>query len=240
MATSYVPSAGLLAPPLHRLALALILSALAHLVALSAFTLGGDRRLPESDATAPPALSATLVGHGAEAQTGTPPPTSSHPGTTADIPPSPNAGVPPLPAASANAGDVDTAAPAAAVEATSAQAPAASRHIAARFIPVAELTRAPQLISYVDEKRWPRLPGVPAGSFRLMLSIGADGIVKQVLPDCDGDLCEAARIYTEIVSEWRFLPGEVLGTQVPSQLTLEFQVKGDSGFPGIDQLPPRQ
>lgn len=237
MATSYVPSAGLLAPPLHRLALAFILSALAHLLALSAFTLGGDRRLPDSDSRVHPALSATLVEHSAEAQTGTSSPPPSHPDTTTDIPPPLTAGDPPLPPPSANADDGDTAA---SVEATSPHAPAASRHIAARFIPVAELTRAPQLISYVDEKRWPRLPGIHAGSFRLQLSIGADGIVKQVQPNCDEDLCEAARIYTEIVSEWRFLPGEVLGTQVPSQLTLEFQVKGDSGFPGIDQLPPRQ
>ncbi|MBS0348518.1 MAG: hypothetical protein JSR69_18895 [Proteobacteria bacterium] len=237
MATSPVPSAGPLDTPFRRLGLALILSALAHLVALSAFTPGGDRRLPGNNAAA---LSATLVGRSAAAQNGTPPPAPSPPGTAADMPPAPPAGDAPRPGPAANVGEGDTAAPAAPTEATSPHVPAASRHIAARFIPVAELTRAPELISYVDEKRWPRLPGIHAGSFRLQLYIGADGVVKQVRPDCEEDLCEAARIYTEIVSEWRFLPGEVLGTQVPSQLTLEFQVKGDSGFPGIDQLPPRQ
>lgn len=105
---------------------------------------------------------------------------------------------------------------------------------------MAELTRPPELISYVNEKRWPRLPGVPAGSFRLEVSVGTDGLVKEVQPECEEALCEAARIYMAIVSDWRFLPGEVLGRQVPSQIVFEFQVKGDSNFPGIDQQPARQ
>ena len=222
--------------PSRRLGLALALSVLAHLGVLSAFTPAGAPRPPSHafGALLPP-LAATLVRHTPVLKTD----------ATATPPPPPADSMTPQRPALADTQEGTTAVSPtqdthAISESPPTQGPASSRLIPSRFIPVAELTRPPELISYVNERLWPRMPGIPPGSFRLELSIGANGHVQKVQPDCEGALCEAARIYADIVGQWLFLPGEVLGTQVPSLLILEFEVKGDSHFPDIDQHPPRQ
>lgn len=235
--TSVLPAGPPTRSSSRRIGPAFALSVVAHLLALSAFTPGGDRPSPENAlSTRLPPLSATLVQRDTSpaADMAAPRPSAASRPWPAPEPALADVAAPPEGSVSPSTDNLP------APEATRPPSPAASRHIPTRFIPIAELTRPPELISYVDERRWPSMPGVPAGKFRLKVSIGADGHVKKIQPDCEEALCEAAQIYTDIVGQWLFLPGEVLGTQVPSLLILEFQVKGDSSFPGIDQLPPRQ
>lgn len=102
---------------------------------------------------------------------------------------------------------------------------------------LSELTREPELLTPVDERNWPKLPGVAPGSFELELAIGTDGTVDLVVPHCDEPRCPAAEIYTQIVRQWHFQPGEILGQPTPSRLRLAFDV----GIAASDEpAQPRQ
>lgn len=102
--------------------------------------------------------------------------------------------------------------------------PAWPAEVPASYRRLSELTREPELLTPVDERNWPKLPGVTPGSFELELAIGTDGTVDLVVPHCDEALCPAAEIYTQIVRHWHFQPGEVLGQPAPSRLRLAFDV----------------
>ena len=92
------------------------------------------------------------------------------------------------------------------------------------YRPASQLSRGPALLTPPAEDTWPSLPDTPPGRFQLELAIGADGSVDRVVPLCDEPLCPAAGVYAELVSQWRFQPGDLAGQASPSRLRLEFEV----------------
>ena len=110
--------------------------------------------------------------------------------------------------------------------------------IPATYHPLADLSREPELVSEVDQDKWPSLPDTPAGTFQLELAVGADGSVNIVVPHCDPALCAAAQTYAGIVGRWHFQPAEIFGLPVPSRLRLEFEVGiAPAPRPSEDQAP---
>ncbi len=116
-----------------------------------------------------------------------------------------------------------------------ASQPDAPTGIPAGYLPLAGLSREPELVTDVPADVWPPLPDAPTGVFQLELAIGPDGAVDLVVPRCDPALCPAANTYAEIVRQWHFQPAEILGRPVPSRLKLEFEL-GDPAA-ASDQAP---
>lgn len=112
---------------------------------------------------------------------------------------------------------------------------AALAEIPAYYLPLASLTREPELLTEVSPDGWPLLPDSPTGVFRLELAINPDGHIDQVLTHCEPRLCPAAESYALVVRGWQFQPAEILGQAVPSRLTLEFEL-GDPP-PNTTQAP---
>lgn len=108
------------------------------------------------------------------------------------------------------------------------------------YRPASMLSRGPELLTPPDEDAWPSLPDTPPGRFQLELAISADGTVDRVVPLCELPLCPAAGVYAELVSHWRFQPGDLAGEASPSRLRLEFEVglPAEAGAP--DDQAPRQ
>jgi hypothetical protein len=53
-------------------------------------------------------------------------------------------------------------------------------------------------------------------------------------------LCPAAGVYAELVSHWRFQPGDLAGEASPSRLRLEFEVGLPAEADAADDQAPRQ
>jgi len=124
-------------------------------------------------------------------------------------------------------------------EAGEPAAPMPDDALPARYRPASQLSRGPELLTPPAEDAWPSLPDTPPGRFQLELAISADGSVDRVVPLCEAPLCPAAGVYAELVSHWRFQPGDLAGEASPSRLRLEFEV----GLPpdaGTDDQAPRQ
>ena len=80
----------------------------------------------------------------------------------------------------------------------------------------------------------------PPGRFQLELAISADGTVDRIVPLCEAQLCPAAGVYAELVSHWRFQPGDLAGEASPSRLRLEFEVGLPAEADAADDQAPRQ
>ncbi len=106
------------------------------------------------------------------------------------------------------------------------------------YRPASQLSRGPALLTPPAEDAWPSLPDTPPGRFQLELAIGADGSVDRVVPICDEAMCPAAGVYAELVSQWRFQPGDLEGQASPSRLRLEFEVgpPAEAGAPDDQAL----
>jgi hypothetical protein len=102
------------------------------------------------------------------------------------------------------------------------------------------LSRGPELLTPPDEDAWPSLPDTPPGRFQLELAISAEGTVDRVVPLCEAPLCPAAGVYAELVSHWRFQPGDLAGEASPSRLRLEFEVGLPPEADAADDQAPRQ
>lgn len=204
--------------PLRLLGLALVLSVIAHVLVVSLLARPGtDRTSGHGSASAPlvarlanpPRPAARLATPPApHASHATPRPAPSHPEPAPDAPTTttPTTGQPDAPA-----------------------------EIPASYLPLAGLSREPELVTDVPPDIWPPLPDAPTGVFQLELAIGPDGAVDLVVPRCEPALCPAANTYAEIVRHWHFQPAEALGRPVPSRLKLEFEL-GDPAAAG-DQAP---
>lgn len=155
--------------------------------------------------------------------------------------PAPRRSAPQLPpSAPVAALESKPAPPAAAPESGEAVAPLPAETLPARYRPASMLSRGPELLTPPTEGAWPSLPDTPPGRFQLELAIGADGRVERVVPLCEAPLCPAAGVYAELVSQWRFQPGDLAGEATPSRLRLEFEV-GLPPEPGApDDQAPRQ
>lgn len=105
------------------------------------------------------------------------------------------------------------------------------------YRPTSALSRGPELLTPPADDDWPILPDAPPGRFQLELAIGADGTVDRVVPLCEEALCPAAEVYAELVSRWRFQPGDLNGEPMPSRLRLEFEIGLPLDAPGEDQAP---
>lgn len=119
-----------------------------------------------------------------------------------------------------------------------AAGPAPDEALPAFYRPASQLSRGPALLTPPAEDTWPSLPDTPPGRFQLELAIGADGSVDRVVPLCDEAMCPAAGVYAELVSQWRFQPGDLAGEASPSRLRLEFEVgpPAESGAPDDQAL----
>ena len=98
------------------------------------------------------------------------------------------------------------------------------------------LSREAELLTQVDERTWPLLPGSPEGRFILKLTIGADGLVEDIETESSPELKEAAERYAVMIRDWVFRPGEIGDRPVRSQLSLEFEIgtppASDEAAPG--------
>ena len=108
------------------------------------------------------------------------------------------------------------------------------------YRPASLLSRGPELLTPPDENAWPSLPDTPPGRFQLELAISADGTVDRIVPLCEAQLCPAAGVYAELVSHWRFQPGDLAGEASPSRLRLEFEVGLPAEADAADDQAPRQ
>lgn len=119
-----------------------------------------------------------------------------------------------------------------------AEGSASDEALPAFYRPASQLSRGPELLTPPAVDAWPSLPDTPPGRFQLELAIGADGSVDRVLPLCDEPMCPAAGVYAELVSQWRFQPGDLAGEASPSRLRLEFEVgpPAESGAPDDQAL----
>jgi hypothetical protein len=210
--------------PARRLGFALVLSTIAHAALVGLLALpagdqhgsGGATRAPLVARLAnPPKPAARLL-------TNAPPTAPSAPKAAARPEPRQAA---PAPKAAASAADNAPETP-----------PDTPPEIPAAYLPLAGLTREPELVTEVAPDVWPPLPDAPTGVFQLELAIGPDGAVDLVVPRCEPRLCPAANTYAEIVRRWHFQPAEVLGRPVPSRLKLEFEL----GDPAAGDQAPRQ
>ncbi len=185
-----------------RLALAVVLSLLAH----AAFFVVPARPRDEPQAHAVPVRQAVL-GVRLVAPQAIAPRRAALPGPEPVRPPAPARTVAaPTPPAPVPAG------------------PLLDEALPAIYRPASQLSRGPALLTPPAEDTWPSLPDTPPGRFQLELAIGADGSVDRVVPLCDEPLCPAAGVYAELVSQWRFQPGDLAGQASPSRLRLEFEV----------------
>ncbi len=212
-----------------RLGLALTLSLVAHGALFQWLTHAAHLPSAQPATTSVPPLHARLkvrplARPAATSQPAPPPPTAFETGDAAAEPPTPPSPAAPAPVAP----PTDAATSDGTADAT----------IPDSYLPLARLTREPQLLTEVDPSHWPALPDTPSGVFRLELGIGSGGRVERIVPLCEPALCAAAERYAEIVREWQFQPAEALGRPMPSRLTLEFQV-GIAPPPATDQ-PLRQ
>lgn len=207
--------------PARRLGFALVLSTIAHAALVGLLALpssdqhgsGGTTRAPLVARLAnPPKPAARLVTNA--------PPTAPN----AAARPAPRQAAP-GPEATASAADNAPETP-----------PDTPPEIPATYLPLAGLSREPELVTEVAPDVWPPLPDAPTGVFQLELAIGPDGAVDLVVPRCEPALCPAANTYAEIVRRWHFQPAEVLGRPVPSRLKLEFEL----GDPAAGDQAPRQ
>lgn len=121
-----------------------------------------------------------------------------------------------------------------------AEGPAPDEVLPAIYRPASQLSRGPALLTPPAEDTWPSLPDTPPGRFQLELAIGADGSVDRVVPICDEPLCPAAGVYAELVSQWRFQPGDLAGEASPSRLRLEFEVGPPAEVGASDDQALRQ
>ncbi len=204
--------------PLRLLGLALVLSVIAHALVVSLLSRpGADRKGSGGSASTP--LVARLAN----------PPRPAARLAPAPAPPTPHPAPRPAPSHPKPAPDE-------AANATPAAGPPdAPAEIPASYLPLAGLSREPELVTDVPPDIWPPLPDAPTGVFQLELAIGPDGAVDLVVPRCEPALCPAANTYAEIVRHWHFQPAEVLGRPVPSRLKLEFEL-GDPAT-ARDQAP---
>lgn len=118
--------------------------------------------------------------------------------------------------------------------------PSPAETLPERYRPASLLSRGPELLTPPDENAWPSLPDTPPGRFQLELAISADGTVDRIVPLCEAQLCPAAGVYAELVSHWRFQPGDLAGEASPSRLRLEFEVGLPAEADAADDQAPRQ
>ncbi len=150
--------------------------------------------------------------------------------------------LPPAPAAAVEPQPAPEAGPTQAVAPTPGglAAPLPAESLPELYRPASMLSRGPELLTPPDEDAWPSLPDTPPGRFQLELAISAEGTVDRVVPLCEAPLCPAAGVYAELVSHWRFQPGDLAGEASPSRLRLEFEVGLPPEADAADDQAPRQ